>query len=141
VVTPLTTRSLFIALLALFWGCGPAVRVALVGTPEVDSVLGKLELEKAEGDRFLLTAVLRELPSPENVHPDATRFVAWIIDAAGETRALGEVERDRLKREGRISATISERRFFFQVTAEGEATTDEPSSHVVVRREVTADTK
>jgi hypothetical protein len=64
VVTPLTTRSLFIALLALFWGCGPAVRVALVGTPEVDSVLGKLELEKAEGDTFLLTAVLRELPSP-----------------------------------------------------------------------------
>jgi hypothetical protein len=51
------------------------------------------------------------------------------------------VKRDRLKREGRISATIAGQRFIFQVTAEGEAATDEPSSHVVVRREVKADTK
>src|SRR5690606_34003903 len=98
VVTSPSLRMLPLAFLVLFWGCGPAVRVALVGTPEVDSVLGKLELEKAEGDLFLLTAVLRELPSPENVHPEATRYLAWITDASGEPEILGEVERDRIKR-------------------------------------------
>jgi hypothetical protein len=138
---PVTIRALVLAASLLVWGCGPTLRVALVGTPEVDSVLGKLELEKAEGDLLLLTAVLRELPSPEKVDPDATRFVGWLTDSEGKTRALGAVERDALKREGRISATIRERRFLFQVTAEGEASPDEPSPHVVVRRQVTADKK
>jgi hypothetical protein len=141
VVTSPLIRALLFALLTLVWGCGPVARVALVGTPDVESVIGKLELEKAEGELLLLTAVLRELPAPEKVHPEATRFLAWITDAEGETRSLGVVERDRVKREGRISATISDRRFHFQVTAEGDATPDEPSPHVVVRRQVTADTK
>jgi hypothetical protein len=141
VVTTPTTRALLFAALALVWGCGPVTRVALVGTPDVDSVLGKLELERAEGDLLLLTAVLRELPAPEKVHPDATHFLAWLTDAEGKTRVLGIVERDELKREGRISATISDRRFLFQVTAEDGASPDEPSPHVVVRRQITADTK
>ena len=135
------TRALYVTALLLLAGCGPALRVALVGTPEVDSVLGKLELEKAEGELLLLTAVLRELPSPEKVHEEATRFVAWISTGDEDPRVLGVLERDPLEREGRISATISERRFLFQVTAEDEAAPDQPSPHVVVRREVAADTK
>ncbi|NLY93730.1 MAG: hypothetical protein GXY23_06840 [Myxococcales bacterium] len=134
-----TARVLAVLFAALLVSCGPMVRVALVGTPEVDSVIGKLELEKAEGDLVLLTAVLKELPSPEKVHPDATRFLAWITGPSGEPRILGVVERDPVKREGRIGATIADRTFLFQVTAEGEETPDEPSPHVVVRRQVTAE--
>ncbi|NLE48496.1 MAG: hypothetical protein GX614_08845 [Sandaracinaceae bacterium] len=112
------------------------LRVALVGTPEADAVIGKLELEKAEGESALMTIWVRELPAPQALDEEAAHYLVWMSLPDEAPRRLGELHRDPKTREGRFAAPIEEKDFVIEITAEIDTAPETPSRHVVIRRRI-----
>ena len=83
-------RASFLVFSVLFTAaCGGAQEYAMVGSADVDSVHGSLEVEGAEGDTSLVSVVLDELPPPARVGEEYTTYVAWAKPGEGEPVSIG----------------------------------------------------
>lgn len=132
---PVSRLFIACALLSLV-ACGPMYRAALVGTPEADAVIGKLELEKAEGESALMTVWVRELPAASVIDEEAAHYLVWMILPEKAPERLGELEREPKLREGRFTAPITQKDFVIEITAESEPAPEAPSRHVIISRRI-----
>lgn len=130
------SRLLIAPILLFLVACGPMYRVALVGTPEADAVIGKLELEKAEGETALMTIWVRELPAADTIVEEGSHYLVWKILPDKAPLRMGELQRDRKTREGRFSAPIYEKDLVIEITAETEAEPEAPSRHIIISRRI-----
>ncbi len=137
--TPRRTFAVLPLVLAVLGACGGATEYAMVGSADVDSVHGTLEVEGAEGESSLVTVVLDELPPPARLGDEYTTYVAWAKPREGEPVAVGALDYAGDARRGTLSGTAPFRRFTFLVTAESSATPAAPSSLVVAEHRVVAE--
>lgn len=130
---------LALALLTALAACGGGQQFALVGTAEVDSVYGAVEVEPTEGAESVLNAVLDELPRPERVGEGVTIYVAWIGPPEGDLTRVGALTYDAEARRGTVMGTTTLRDFRFVVTAEQNDHPDAPADLVVSEQRVILD--
>jgi hypothetical protein len=122
--------------------CGGSQDYALVGTPDVDSVYGSLQVEEAEGGSSVLTVELDELPPPARVCAECTGYVVWVAPLGDEEAEVpadraGAITYDAEARQGRLSTTTPHHRFVLTVTAEPTAEPEAPSDRIVAEQRVT----
>jgi hypothetical protein len=135
-----TLRPLALSSIALLSGvaagCGGGQELAMVGTPDVDSVYGGLETEAVEGGQTLVTVELDELPPADRLGEGYTSYVAWVTAEGGQPEWVGELTYESGARKGRLSATTPHERFTFTVTAEASAHPEAPGELVVAEQHV-----
>lgn len=120
-------------------GCGGAWTYNLVGTSRDPGAEGTVQVERIEGGNRLVTVSFRHMTPPERLGTNLRRFVLWFRNAQGQDTMASNLQYDPATRTARATATTPQTRFVVIVTAEGQATTSQPSSNVIFNQRITAE--
>lgn len=123
------------AILALH-GCNRPADYAVVGSAEVPSVQGDVEIERIDKRQVLVTVILDYLPSPDRIEPDLTHYVVWSVAVGEAPERQGLVEYDETTQTGRASFPTTLRQFELRITAESTAEPTTPNYVVVASQQI-----
>ena len=109
----------------------------LTGSPSLSSAEGTAKVSTTDDGNTQIDLDVKHLAPPEKIKASATAFVVWVKDANSETDAhnLGALKVDQ-NLHGSMKAVTSLRSFDLYVTAEPNATTDQPSGEQLLRTNV-----
>lgn len=109
----------------------------LTGSPSLSSAQGTAKVSTTDDGNTQIDLDVKHLSPPEKVNPGATAFVVWVKDVNSETNPhnLGALKVDE-NLNGSMKAVTSLRSFDLYVTAEPNATTDQPSGEQLLRTNV-----
>jgi len=109
----------------------------LTGSPSLSSAQGTAKVSTTDDGNTQIDLDVKHLSPPEKVSAGATAFVVWVKDANTETAAhnLGALKVDE-NLNGSMKAITSLRSFDLYVTAEPNATADQPSGEQLLRTNV-----
>ncbi|HKW13351.1 MAG TPA: hypothetical protein VJS69_02590 [Candidatus Krumholzibacteria bacterium] len=118
-------------------GRGDAQQLRMSGTSSLPSAEGNARVSTTDNGNTQIDLDVKHLAPPERVASDATVFVVWVSDnnSAGPPHNLGALRVDK-DLNGSIKAITSLRSFDLYVTAEPNATTDQPSGEHLLRTNV-----
>lgn len=121
-------------------GCGGGSwAYNVVGTQRDPGAEGTVQVERIEGGNRLVTVSFRHMTPPERLGPNLRRFVLWFRNPQGQDTMASNLAYDPASRTARATATTPMTRFVVIVTAEGQAPTSQPGTHVVFNQRVTAE--
>lgn len=123
------------AILALH-GCNRPADYAVVGSAEVPSAHGDVEIERIDRQQLLVTIVLDHLPSPDRIEPDLTHYAVWFVVVGEDPVFQGILEYDETTRTGRASYPTTLREFEMRVTAERSAEPATPNYVLVASQQI-----
>lgn len=128
----------FMVLVALLGvaGCNQPADYAIVGSADVPSVQGDVEIEKIDKEQILVTVVLDQLPSPSQIEEGLTDFAVWFVVVGQDPVFQGTLEYDSKARVGRGSYPTALRVFELRVTAEPSPTPQAPNFILVASQEI-----
>jgi len=130
--------TVFAGLLAIA-ACNRPADYAIVGSAEVPSAHGDVEIEKIDKEQILVTVVLDALPPPDEIEPGLTHYVLWFVLIGEDPARQGTLEYDPDERVGRVSVPTSLREFELRVTAEATADPQIPSYLLVATQKIRED--
>jgi outer membrane PBP1 activator LpoA protein len=118
-------------------GNGDSRELQLTGSPSLSSAQGTAKVSTTDDGNTQIDLEVKHLAPPEKVNTGATAFVVWVKDNNSETNPhnLGALRVDE-NLNGRMKAVTSLRSFDLYVTAEPNATTDQPSGEQLLRTNV-----
>lgn len=130
--------SLFIFLFAFLvvTSCNRPADYAVVGSAEVPSVHGDVEIEKIDKDQLLVTVQLDQLPPPSQIEEGLTDYVVWFVIVGEDPQRQVALEYDAATRVGRASIPTALREFEMRVTAENTPAPDTPSYLLVASQQI-----
>ncbi|MEM8606504.1 MAG: hypothetical protein AAGF92_05340 [Myxococcota bacterium] len=129
-------RLMILLAVVVLSGCNRPADYAVVGSAEVPSVHGDVEIEKIDKQQVLVTVVLDQLPAPGRIEPDLVHYVVWFVAVGEEPVRQGELEYDTETRSGRASFPTTLREFEMRVTAESTPEPTAPNYVVVASQQI-----
>lgn len=109
----------------------------LTGSPSLSSAQGTAKVSTTDDGNTQIDLDVKHLAPPEKVNAGATAFVVWVKDVNSETNPhnLGALKVDE-NLNGSMKAVTSLRSFDLYVTAEPNATADQPTGEQLLRTNV-----
>lgn len=117
-------------------GCNQPADYAIVGSADVPSVHGDVEVEKIDKQQVLVTVVLDQLPAASQIEPEFSEYAVWFVVVGEDPRFQGTLDYDDEGRTGRGSFPTELREFELRVTAERSATPATPNFILVASQEI-----
>ena len=77
------SRFIFLLLAMMLTSCNRPADYAVVGSAEVPSAHGEIQIEKIDKGQSLVTVLVDELPEPNSIDPELAVYVVWFV-AVGE---------------------------------------------------------
>jgi len=132
--SPLAALLAQLALLALLvspcsLGCGGPLRRTLALDPSLEGARGRLQVEPIEGETRLLTLVIEGLPPPRL----EGGYVAWLLDADGETARRASLRYAPADRAARAHLIADPGAFTLLITAEPRPGTERAEGAILAR--------
>jgi len=128
-------RFIFLFAVLAAASCHRPADYAVVGSADVPSVHGDVEIEKIDKNQMLVTVQLDQLPPPDQIEAGLTDYVLWFVVGEDPERQT-TLEYDAAARTGRASVPTSLRVFEMRITAESTPTPDAPSYLLVASQQI-----
>ena len=129
-------RFVFLFAVLAVTSCHRPADYAVVGSAEVPSVHGDVEIEKIDKGQLLVTVELDQLPAPSQIEAGLTDYVLWFVVVGEDPQRQTVLEYDAEGRVGRASVPTSLREFEMRITAESTPTPDTPSYLLVASQQI-----
>lgn len=126
-----------IAALAVLTACGgplkynvPSSRLAPGADAEITANVNESTNQTA------LVVTFKNLPPAARVNPNAKAYVGWYRKEKGAWARVGTVQFDDASRDGKLTGTVPEQVFDFEISAEADEGAASPSADVVFSQHV-----
>jgi len=118
--------------------CGGPLKYQLASSPKAPGADAQLVADVKEDQKLTqLEVEITNLAPPSRINEGSTHFVAWQRknDGASWSR-IGDLQYDPASRKGKLSGSVPETSFDFEVTAEKTESPVSPSADVVFSQRV-----
>ena len=129
-------RFIFLCGVLAVASCNRPADYAVVGSADVPSVHGDIEIEKIDKGQLLVTIVLDQLPAPGEIEKSLTDYVVWFVVVGEDPSRQTLLEYDADTRMGRASIPTSLREFEIRITAEPTPEPATPNYMVVATQQI-----
>ncbi len=132
----LGSRFIFVLLALTLASCNRPGDYAVIGSAEVPSVQGEIEVEKLDKEQLLVTMVVDQLPDPASIDPALAYYVVWFIAVGEAPERKCTLQYDADEMVGRCTTPTSLREFELRITAESRAAPDGPGAILVSTQQI-----
>ncbi|HKO93433.1 MAG TPA: hypothetical protein VJU61_19905 [Polyangiaceae bacterium] len=124
--------------LAVCFACGGPLKYQVASSPTAPGADAEIVADVNEDTKQTnLTVEVKNLPPAERVEESSQHYVAWYRKDSGAVwTRMAALAYEPDSREARMSGSVPELAFQFEITAEPEADAASPSSSVVFSQEV-----
>ncbi|MCS6857060.1 MAG: hypothetical protein NZM37_05065 [Sandaracinaceae bacterium] len=118
-------------------GCGGGSKnYVLQGTQRDPGADARVQVEKLDGGNYLVTITATNLTPPNRIGTGNAVYLVWVRPPGGQAQMESQLAYQGDQRTGRATLTTPHRKFTLLVTAEREATVNQPSENVVLQQEI-----